>query len=191
MEGRALSRPTIWDDTEVVPPSGRVAAGPGGNTRCGCSRCIKFSLPLDATALERALHRLDNCLANAGRIAKTNFAFRRMDVDVYFTWIQINEQKRNRKLSAHESGVITFAQGGREDSAFNRASVYENELLCSRLPAHPSATDPALNLNTTPITQGNFEQVVEELRTIEIADPVSQRGRYRQLQTQCYLPAPG
>src|SRR5207248_3301607 len=70
--------------------------------RCGCSRRIKFSLPLYATTLERPLHRLDNCLANAGRLAKTNFAFRRMDVDVYFTWIQINEQKRNRKLSAHE-----------------------------------------------------------------------------------------
>jgi hypothetical protein len=137
------------------------------------------------------LHRLDNCLANAGRIAKTNFAFRRMDVDVYFTWIQINEQKRNRKLSAHESGVITFAQGGREDSAVNRASVYENELLCSRLPAHPSATDPALNLNTTPITQGNFEQVVEELGTIEIADPVSQRGRYRQLRRNVIFPHQG
>ena len=87
-----------------------------------------------------------------------------MDVDVYFTRIEIDEQKRNRKLSAHESGVITFAQGGREIPRVNRASVYENELLRSRLPAHPSATDPALNLNTTPIAKGNFEQVVEKLR---------------------------
>src|SRR5438105_15296188 len=114
-----------------------------------------------------------------------------MDVDVYFTWIQINEQKRSRKLSAHERGVITFAPRGREDSAVNRASVYENELLCSRLPAHPSATDPALNLNTTPITQGNFEQIVEELGTIEIADPVSQRRRYRQLQRNSIFPHQG
>src|SRR5207253_8799110 len=94
------------------------------------NRRAKFSLPISATALERPLYRLDNCLANSGRIAKTNFAFRRMDVDVYFAWIQIEEQKRNRKLSAHKSGVITFAQGSGENAAVNRASVNKDELLC-------------------------------------------------------------
>src|SRR5207302_11249912 len=132
-----------------------------------------------------------NCVQNSGRIAKTNDEFDEKDMDVYYARIQINEQKRNRKLSAHESGVITFAQGSGEDSALNRASIYENELLSSRLPAHPSATDPALNLNTTPITHGNFEQIVEEFGTVKIADPVSQRGRYRQLQRNSIFPHQG
>src|SRR4029077_1455403 len=159
--GRHGGRPSIW------PSCSRSRR----QYRCGCSRGVKFSLPLNATALECALHCLDDRLTNSGGIAKTNFAFRRMDVDVHFAWIQINKQKSNRKLSAHESGVITFAQGCGQDSALNRASVYENELLCSRLPAHPGSTDPASNLNATSITHGNFAQIVEELGPIEIADP--------------------
>ena len=66
-------------------------------------------LPTDAAALERVLHCFDDCLANPGRIAKTNFALCRMNVHVHFVRIEINEQERDRKLPAHESGVITLA----------------------------------------------------------------------------------
>src|SRR5207253_8682402 len=114
--GRHGGRPSIRR-------SGSRLSASSGSPCSYWNRGAKFSLPLNATALERALHCLDNCLANSGGIAKTNFAFRRMDVDVYFPWIQINEQESNWKLSAHKSGVIAFAQGSGEDSALNRPSI--------------------------------------------------------------------
>src|SRR6266567_6978299 len=113
---------------------------------CPWNRRAKSSLPIRATALECPLNRLDNCLANSGRIAKTNFAFCRVYIHIHLARVDVNEQERNRKLSAHESGVITFAQGRGENAALDRASVNEDELLRPRLPACPGAPAPAPNL---------------------------------------------
>src|SRR5204862_897755 len=97
-------------------------------TNC-CNRHAKFSLPISATALERPLYRFDNCLANSGRITKTNFAFCRVYIHIHLTRVELNEQERNRKLSAHQSGMITFAQSRGENAALDRAAVNEDELL--------------------------------------------------------------
>jgi hypothetical protein len=103
-------------------------------------------------------------------------------IHIDLTRVDLNEQERNRKLSAHESGVITFAQGRGENAAVDRASVNEDELLRPRLPAYPGAPDPPPNLDATASARGNFQQIVEKLGAIDIADPVAQRGHNWQLQ---------
>src|SRR5205823_4910921 len=45
-------------------------------------RCPKLVLPACTFAFERLLDALDHSLANGGRIAKTDFAFRRMHIYV-------------------------------------------------------------------------------------------------------------
>ena len=67
------------------------------------------------------------------RIAKTDFAFRRMNVHIYFTRIEIDEEKSDRKLSAHQRGMISFAQCCSDDAAFDGSAVHEDELLRARL----------------------------------------------------------
>src|SRR5438552_16701068 len=77
---------------------------------CPWNRRAKSSLPIRATALECPLNRLDNCLANSGRIAKTNFALCRMYIHIHLARDALNEQALTRNLSAHESREITVAE---------------------------------------------------------------------------------
>ena len=104
-------------------------------------RCPKLVLPACTFAFERLLDALDDSLANGGRIAKADFAFRRMHIYVNARRIDLKKEKSNRILSFHEGSMITLAQRPTQQWVFHGTAVHESELLIARLPAHACLPD--------------------------------------------------
>src|SRR5262245_389639 len=102
--------------------------------------CTKFFLPFSSSAFQRLLNATNHRLAHAVGIAKAYFAFRRMNIYIHSAGIELNKKESNRILPLHKSGVVTFADGPGNKTAFDRSSVYEYELLAARLPAKTSLT---------------------------------------------------
>ena len=67
------------------------------------------------------------------RIAKTHFAFCRVNIYIDTRRIKLEKEERNRILPFHESRMVAFTHSGSDEAAFNRATVYKNELLRLRL----------------------------------------------------------
>ena len=64
-----------------------------------------------------------------------------MDVHVHRARIEFEKKESHRILSFHQCSVITFAHRRRDERAFNRAAVHENQLLGARLPAQSGLPD--------------------------------------------------
>ena len=105
------------------------------------NRRAKLVLPACTFAFERLLDALDDSLANGGRIAKADFAFRRMHIYVNARRIDLKKEKSNRILSFHEGSMITLAQRPTQQWVFHGTAVHESELLIARLPAHACLPD--------------------------------------------------
>src|SRR6266487_3107065 len=114
----------------------------------GCDhRRAKFFLPPHPAAFQGLLDRVNNRFTDCSRIAKTHFAFCRMNVYVDRRGIDLEKEERYRILAFHQSGMITLADSCREKSAFNGAAIYKDELLRPCLPAHSCLPDESSYAN--------------------------------------------
>ena len=100
-------------------------------------------LPIAPPAFQGLANRFDDRFPNAGRIAKAHFPLGRVHIHIHRGGIELEKEKRDRKLPLHERGVVALAQGGREHRAFNGAAVDEDELLRAALPAHSRLANQA------------------------------------------------
>ena len=81
------------------------------------------------------LNAANDRFTHAIRIAETHFAFCRVHVYVHRRGIKLKKEERNRVLSFHKGGVVAFANSPGEQTAFNRTTVHEHELLSAGLSA--------------------------------------------------------
>ena len=129
----------------VTDPGYSIPAG--GSDPGYSSRRAKLFLPACTLAFERLLDALDHNLANGGRIAKADFAFRRMHIYVNARRIDLKKEKSDRILSFHEGSVITLAQRPIQQWVLHGTPVHESELLVARLPAHACSSDKSAQAN--------------------------------------------
>ena len=80
-----------------------------------------------------------------------------MNIHIHILRLEIDKQERDRKLSAHESSVITLAQRSGENTAVDCPPVDKNELLRARLPTDTSSPDPAPNPESTVFALRNLQ----------------------------------
>ena len=77
--------------------------------------------------------------------------------------------------------MVAFADSGSYQAAVNGAAVYKDELLGSGLATHaclPNKTADS-NLRRSRAVHGN--QALQQVDTIQIADPITERGSSGQL----------
>jgi len=86
---------------------------------------------------------MNDRLPNSGWITKTHFAFCRVNIYVNTRRIEFEKEEADRILPFHKSGMVAFADNGRDEAAFNRAPVYKDELLCPGLAAQAGLSDKA------------------------------------------------
>ena len=98
-------------------------------------------LPVFAECIERSLHALQSGHENALRVLPGEHLHRQLAGS--------SSRKRNVTgiLPFHESCMVAFTDSASDKAAFNRAAVYENELLRSGLPAETCLTDKATDPN--------------------------------------------
>src|SRR5262249_45753188 len=99
--------------------------------------------------------------AHSGRIAKTHFAFCRVNIYIDTRRIEVEKKERNRILPFHESRMVAFTDSAGDKAAFNRATVYKNELLRSGLPAQTSLSDKAADPNPLRTSACCFNQSLQ------------------------------
>src|SRR3954454_10667297 len=130
---------------------------------CRCSKCF---LPLSPSVFQCLLNASNHRFAHTIGITKTHFAFCRMHIYIDSFGIELNEKERNRILSLHQSCVIAFADSSSDKVAFNRASVYEHELLAATLPAETCLTDKTTDLNFWGGSAVYFNQPLQQFDAI-------------------------
>src|SRR6266508_6178877 len=92
-------------------------------------RRAKSFLPGQAATFQRLLNGMNDGFPDCCRIAKTHFAFCRVNIYIDSCGIEFQKEKGNRILAFHQSGMITLADSCCEKPAFNGTAVYKNELL--------------------------------------------------------------
>src|SRR5437588_9017617 len=90
---------------------------------------------------------MNNRLPNSDRVTKTHFAFCRVNIYINTRRIDLEKKERDRILPFHESGMVPFTDSGSDKAAFNRATIYKQELLRPGLAAQAGLPDKATNPN--------------------------------------------
>ena len=70
-----------------------------------------------------------------------------MNVYIDCRRIERDKKKRDWILPFHERGVIAFTDRGSDEPALDSATVYENQLLRTRLPAQARLPNEPADLN--------------------------------------------
>src|SRR5215831_21321800 len=122
----------------------------------------KFFLPVSSSAFQCLLNATNHSLAHAFGIAKAYFAFRRMNIYIHSAGIELNKKECNRILPLHKSGVVTFADGSANKTAFDRSPIYEYELLAAGLPAETCLTNKTTDLNLWSGSAVHFDKALQQ-----------------------------
>src|SRR5688572_25010646 len=155
-------------------------------------RPLKLLLPIASPAFQRSLDGFDHRFPNKAGIAKTNFAFRGMNIHVNRRRIEIEKQEGHRKLALHERGVISLPKRRCEHRTFDGASVHEDQLLRAALPAHAGlANQPADPDFRRALGFFHGEKALHEILAVKVADAFDEARRGRQLKNYPLVPDKG
>jgi hypothetical protein len=121
------------------------------------------------------LNAANDRFTHAVRITETHFAFCRVHVYIHRRGIQLKKKERNWVLPFHERGVVAFANRPCDQTAFNRAAIYENELLTAGLSAQTCLADKSADSNLERSSVTDFDQALQQLSAVQIPDAITKR----------------
>jgi hypothetical protein len=83
--------------------------------------------------------------------------------------------------------VVTFTNSPGDKTAFDRASVYKDELLAPVLPTHTGLTDKTIDPDFIGRSVFHLEQALQELDAVKVANAVPERCGTWQLEQRAIV----
>src|ERR1700693_2309445 len=128
--------------------------------------------PAPPVCFKRFPNSLRDTVSDQIRLAKTNFALRRVYVTIHRLRIHFQEQKGDRKLTLHQRGVITLPQSVLNRDVFHGSTIHKKDLLRFRGPAYSDFADETGNSDPASGLRFDFQQLFEQFRTPQVSDAV-------------------